>query len=402
MGSELDKKRKTNKLWLARQDFCLLFSALESLSYKVVGPVTRNGAIVFDSVTSADDLACGLRDKQQPGSYSLLADDSSRLFSWNTGPQGLKPLLFKPEQTLWRCSEEDAELTFRQAPLITEKTAVIGVRACDLAALALQDKHFLFGPYQDEFYKAQREALLLVAVNCSDSGEQCFCVSTGTGPEAKFYYDLVLDELDDGFLVQHGSDKGFAVLDRLTLERALPEQCETAKNQLSNAAKNQTKQMPDERQLQSLTGMLADKYWDEIAERCLSCGNCTLVCPTCFCSKQESRSNLLPGNPDNPGNKDAKISEQIRLWDSCFSVEHSHIFGKNIRPDTSARYRQWVIHKLVNWQVQYGRSGCVGCGRCITWCPAAIDLVEEVQKLLLQLSDIEASKSTSARGQRYE
>ncbi|MDG3088536.1 4Fe-4S dicluster domain-containing protein [Vibrio hannami] len=396
MNSDTDNRRRPSKLWLARQNFSLLFEALGSLGYKIIAPVIRNGAILFDSVTSPGELACGVRERQAPGKYSLDSDSSGHFFSWNTGLQGLKPLLFKPEQTLWSCRAEDSGLSFHQAPLGAEKIAVIGVRACDLAALALQDKHFLFGPYQDEFYKAQREKLLLVAVNCSASGEQCFCVSTGTGPEAKFYYDLVLDELDDGFLLEQGSDKGLAVLDALSLEPASAERCAMAKVQVNAAAKNQNKQMPDERKLQQLTELLADRHWESIAERCLSCGNCTLVCPTCFCSKQESKRHLFP---DAEG---GVISEQVRLWDSCFSVEHSHIFGKNFRPTISSRYRQWVTHKLANWQSQYGRSGCVGCGRCITWCPAAIDLVEEVQDLLKQLPDSEHEKAGGGKEQHYE
>ena len=110
--------------------------------------------------------------------------------------------------------------------------------------------------------------------------------------------------------------------------------------------------------------------WDEVAARCLACTNCTLVCPTCFCTSIEDVSDL-PGDLD----------ERHRVWDSCFSMEYSRLHGGAVRTSTGARYRQWMTHKLASWIDQFGTSGCVGCGRCITWCPAGIDLTEEVAAL---------------------
>ena len=107
--------------------------------------------------------------------------------------------------------------------------------------------------------------------------------------------------------------------------------------------------------------------WDDVAERCLSCTNCTMVCPTCFCHSIEDVPDL-----------DSQRSERVRLWDSCFNFDHAHTAGGNMRPDIRSRYRQWLTHKLASWIDQYGVSGCVGCGRCITWCPVAIDITEEV------------------------
>lgn len=322
-------------------------------------------------------------DEQSPGQYKLTDSGTKRNFEWNCGPQALKPFLFKPQQTLWTCQANDHQLSFQPHPPEAELIAVIGIRACDLAALALQDKHFLHGNFQDTYYKAQRENMLLIAVNCSRSNEQCFCVSTSDGPEATFYYDVLLDELDEEFLVESGSEKGLKVIEQLEMTSATSEQINQAKKQIKSAVKSQKKKMPGYAELSELVSLNSDS-WKRIAEKCLGCGNCTLVCPTCFCSKQETVSDLS-----------LKHSTQIRLWDSCFSEEHGHIVGKNYRPDIAARYRQWMLHKLVVWREQYGRSGCVGCGRCVAWCPAAIDFVEEAKNMLTLIS----SKSESSENE---
>lgn len=376
------KQRKDStphKDFLARDQFQSLFDVLHRQNYKIIGPVIQDGAIVFAPVNNVSQLAFGVIDTQQPGSYKLIPSDNDRYFEWVCGPQALKPLLFKPHQPLWTCRADDQQLSFKQHSAEAEALAVIGVRACDLSALALQDKHFLHGNYVDAFYQEQREKMLLIAVNCSRSGEQCFCASTGDGPDISFYYDLRLDELEDGFLLDSGSESGQQVLQDLPLLPASSAQIEKAQHQIAQAAKQQTKQIPNNAELATLLKLNKSDDWKSVAEHCLACGSCTLVCPTCFCSKQETDTDLSTGQ-----------SSQVRIWDSCFSEEYGHIVGKNYRPEIAARYRQWMLHKLVIWREQYGRSGCVGCGRCTTWCPAAIDFVEQAKQLIAQVpSDTE-------------
>jgi sulfhydrogenase subunit beta (sulfur reductase) len=112
---------------------------------------------------------------------------------------------------------------------------------------------------------------------------------------------------------------------------------------------------------------LTHPRWDDVAKRCLSCTNCTMVCPTCFCSTVNEVNDLA-------GEK----TTRERVWESCFNEEHSHTAGGAVHPTTKSRYRQWLTHKLATWIDQFGTSGCVGCGRCITWCPVGIDITEEV------------------------
>ncbi|UAA40588.1 4Fe-4S dicluster domain-containing protein [Paraneptunicella aestuarii] len=406
------------KQYLPKDSLPALYEALRKRGYKIIAPHVHDGAIVFSEQHSPDTLPWGWQEETEPGRYQLQhterdnkSENPARAFAWNNGPQGIKPWLFKPKQEMWRAEETENGLRFRQPDYAAEPIAFIGARACDLAALNLQDKHFIQGHYPDPFYSAQRQQLLLVAVNCQRSASTCFCTSTGDGPEALFGYDLLLDELDEGFLIEAKSEVGDEILVELALELPLElplDACEQslleqAEQQLQQAAQQQRK-MPSDSELRLLQNKLDDQRWHEIAEKCLACGNCTLVCPTCFCSKQESNSEKLGEvslasvqtfHPEQSDNND--VASQVRVWDSCFSEQHSHIAGKNIRPEISQRYRQWLLHKLLMWQEQFGRSGCVGCGRCISWCPVGIDLVEEANLLLRSELDQAVEQATGER-----
>ena len=353
--------------FLPREDLQSLIDVLIAAGYRVLGPQVRDGAIIYDEFSDVSFLPVGVHGQQLPGQYHLNRSNSQRSFAWANGPQALKPLLFTARETLWR-AERDAEgkIQFVQAKPAVQKTAVIGVRSCDLAAMRIQDQVFLEQQYQDENYQARREALFTVAVNCSHPAETCFCASTGDGPTAKSGYDLLLTELDDGFLISFGSDAGEKLFSQLSLEQATDQQHFVAGEQALQAEQIQTRKLPQHDLAKKLLANLEHPRWQEVAERCLSCGNCTMVCPTCFCHKETEQPQL-----------DGHATEHLREWDSCFTQGHSYIHGTVIREDTEKRYRQWLSHKLATWLQQFGNSGCVGCGRCISWCPAAIDLTEE-------------------------
>jgi ferredoxin len=361
----------TERGYLPRIQFAELLSALTVQGYRCVGPVLQNGAITYDILTAVDDLPQGIRVRQEPGSYRIDVGGTERLFDWANGPQALKPLLFTPRERLWRVERSaDSRLCFTAEVPDTEPFAVIGVRACDLAALALQDKHFLEGECVDTGYAVRRRGLFLVAVNCSHPAATCFCVSTGDGPAAGTGYDLVLDELDEGFMVSAGSAAGREVLAVLPVLPVTPAQESAAQAARAGAVAMQSRTVPG----RDLYGLLFDNLehsrWADVSARCLSCGNCTAVCPTCFCYREVDELAL-----------DGSVTAHAREWDSCFTQGHSYIHGMTIRPDTRLRYRQWLTHKFGSWHEQYGRSGCVGCGRCITWCPVGIDVTVELAAL---------------------
>jgi len=360
--------------FLKRESFQDLINSLKSDGYKTVGPKVKDSSIVYGEVHTITDFPLGVQDEQSPGRYKLIKTDNGRWFSWANGPQNLKPILFAPREHLWKATrKEKNKIEFTQVTPESEHIAVIGVRACDLAALELQDKHFLQMEYQDPYYKAHRENIFVIAVSCTHSAKTCFCVSTGDGPEVKTGFDLSLVELDNGFIITSGSERGKKILDRLDLHTAAEQQLLNvlnARQQIENAAKKQKRTLPGRNLRNSLFEQLDHPQWQKIAERCLACGNCTSVCPTCFCHSEHEETTL-----------DSKEISHYRQWSSCFTQEHSYMHGVVIRAETKMQYRQWLTHKLGSWHDQYGRSGCVGCGRCITWCPAGIDITEEAHAI---------------------
>ncbi|HYP67277.1 MAG TPA: 4Fe-4S dicluster domain-containing protein [Thiobacillaceae bacterium] len=349
-----------------------LLLALADRGYCCVGPQVEDGVIVLRELSSDEDLPRGIRSIQVPGSYRLAEDREQRYFAWTNGPQGLKPWLFAPEEPIWRSVRADAgQLGFAELTPPAKPLAVIGVRACDLAGLAIQDAHFLGGPSPDAHYARRREGLFLVAVQCAEAAATCFCASTGDGPAPGKGFDLALVELSEGFVASAGSDEGAQVLSALNLAPATAAQQSEGCRQAERAAQMQTRTLPSRDLRQSLLERLEHPRWDEVASRCLACGNCTAVCPTCFCHAHEVKSEL-----------GTDAAEQVRKWDSCFGESHGQLHGFQVRSDTRGRYRQWLVHKLGTWHEQFGRSGCVGCGRCIAWCPVGIDLTEEAAALM--------------------
>lgn len=351
-----------------------LLTALGAGGRQVVGPQVRDGAVVYESLEDVAQLPHGLHDVQEPGRYRLERSETPRSFAWADGPQALKPLVFVPRERLWSSERtEDGSLCFHEPKESPTPIAVLGIRACDLAALALQDRHFLEGRYSDPAYRVRRENLFLVAVHCTHPADTCFCASTGDGPRAEEGFDVALHELDDGFIVSSGTPAGQALCGKLPLSEVDEGRYARAEEEVAAAAKQQNRSLPGRDLRTPLMARLEHPRWADVAERCLSCGNCTAVCPTCFCHAEIEAPSV-----------DGRYSSHYRQWDSCFTEGHSRLSGFVVRPDTRTRYRQWLVHKLATWHDQYGRSGCVGCGRCVTWCPVGIDITEEAHALCVE------------------
>lgn len=359
---------------LRRQDFGRLLEALQHRGYKVLGPVLREGAIVTDAVDSVEQLPAGWIDHQDGGSYRLEKGADAKLFSYTVGPHSWKKYLHTPLQLLWSAVRDANGIQLQEPAEEPPKVAFLGVRSCEIHAIAIQDHVLLEGPHKDSFYAKRRKNIFVVAVHCTRAGGTCFCASMGTGPKAASGFDLALTELLDTnghrFLIETGTTTGEEILMELPRTRATQADLLAAKELLDRS----TAQMGRSLERQGVKELLYANYnhrrWDQVAARCLSCANCTLVCPTCFCTTVEDVNDLS-------GDR----AERRRKWDSCFTSDFSYIHGGPVRSSVKARYRQWLTHKLATWIDQFGTSGCVGCGRCITWCPVGIDLTEEVRAI---------------------
>jgi sulfhydrogenase subunit beta (sulfur reductase) len=351
-----------------------LIDALAAGEYEVLGPRVRDGAIVYDKIAGVSELPAGWTDRQEAGRYRLERRDDAALFGFSVGPHSWKRFLHPPVETLWtaRQGKDGIEVEAPDEP--TPKFAFIGVRACEVHAIAVQDRVFLEGPYIDRGYRLRRQDAFIVAVNCGQAGATCFCVSMQTGPKVGSGFDLALTELlDPGrheFLVDIGSDAGAALLTKIPHRPATDDELAAAAAVVARTAGEMGRRLETDGLKELLQGNLNHPRWDQVAERCLSCGNCTMVCPTCFCTTVEDHSDLA-----------GQSAERVRTWDSCFTLDFSYIHGGSVRKSARSRYRQWMTHKLASWIDQFGTSGCVGCGRCITWCPVGIDITEEAAAL---------------------
>ncbi len=354
--------------FLPHSELQRLIDVLWEHGYHVTGPRVRDGVIAYDEVKAASQLPQGYRDMQLPGTYRLVRTESETYFSWANGPQALKPLTFAAREVLWKVERgATGNLEFVAVKAKPVKRAIVGVRPCDVAALDIQDQVFLEGGNCDPYYAERRHSLFLIVVNCHYPATTCFCRAMEDGPKAKGGYDLVLTELTKGFIIQAGSGAGAAVLAALSLSVPSDAQFGEAGELALAAAQRQRKKLDKKSVGKKLFNRLDHAQWEVLAERCLSCGNCTMVCPTCFCHAEGDTSSL-----------DGSQVEHTRQWDSCFTQGHSYIHGFTIRQQTKHRYRQWLTHKFSSWYMQFGRSGCVGCGRCIAWCPVGIDIVHEL------------------------
>lgn len=363
---------KDESYFLPHAEINNVLAYLQQKGYCCLGPQVKDEAVIYAPLQESQQLPWGIRDHQTPGQYRLEKTDIKRAFAWANGPQAVKPLLFNPRETLFRVVRNaKGKLSFQKVLPTIQPTALFGIRSCDLAAMAIQDTVFQKGVYPDKHYQLRRESLFIIVVSCSYSGNNCFCVSTNTGPTPKNnLYDLVWTEIENGFVIASNSDAGQCLINKLNLAQASSEMQQLCQSETQQAIDMQHKKMPlnNSRAVHDLLmNNLDHPRWDDVAARCLSCGNCTSVCPTCFCHHQTEQPAL-----------DGKTSEHNREWDSCFSADFSHIHGKTIREDTKSRYKQWLTHKLGTWWEQFDSSGCVGCGRCVTWCPVGIDLTEEV------------------------
>lgn len=359
-----------------------LIAELRRRGYRVMGPTVRGDAIVTGDLFTADDLPRGIGDRQEPGEYRLRKRDDDAFFGFAAPAQSTKPVFFPADEVIWHGRREHDHFSVEHGADAAVPVALVGVRSCDLRATEIQDRVLASRRYVDAHYAARRAGTFVVAVACADPAATCFCASMGTGPRPtdtdpdtqQPAYDLLLTEsLHDGehhFIVEIGTDAGREVADAAGATPGTEHDHDEAVAITDAAAARQTRAIDTSTIHDVLRASAESPRWDDVASRCLACTNCTLVCPTCFCTTIDDSSDLAGDN-----------AERHRVWDSCFSENFSYIHGGPLRADVKARYRQWITHKLSSWEDQFGMLGCVGCGRCIAWCPVGIDITAEAAAL---------------------
>ena len=352
-----------------------LVTALTVEGYRVIGPTVHDSAVIYDDIASASDLPVGWIDHQEAGTYRLEKTDRPTYFGYTLSAQSWKKFLFPPAMRLWQAHRGDGGIDIDASPnghAETRPLAFVGVRPCELNAIAIQDRVFLGGPYTDPTYSERRESLFIVTVNCTHAAPTCFCSSINLSTHATTGFDIGLTEVFEAgrhyFVAEVGSERGAAVLERVSQAATTPAEAQAAAKLLQATAKSMVRSVNTKGLKERLYRSYDEPRWDDVANRCLACGNCTMVCPTCFCTTVEDVTDLS-----------GTTAERWRKWDSCFSLDFSYIYGGSLRTSMKARYRQWLMHKMATWVDQFDTMGCVGCGRCITWCPVGIDITEETR-----------------------
>src|SRR5512147_1533923 len=371
----LESPQKPSSL-TGREGLQRLIDLLAAADYRVIGPRFDGVAVVLGPVARVEDMPIGMSDEPQAGRYRATGGNGGLVFGFMLPAQGWKRYLYPPSELLLRARRQGNGFAVvdDHSQATAPKYAFLGVCACDLEGIRILDRALGAGGAADARYLARRDGCFVIAVNCTRCAETCFCASMGIGPRVRGDYDIALTELIVGdasptFLLAAGSQRGAVLISRIADRPATEADLAAEAAAVENARTTQVRSMvPDVAML--LRRNLEHRAWSRVAERCLGCANCTMVCPTCFCATVEDTTDLS-----------GAIAERRRRWDSCFTSDFSYIHGGSIRRSGAARYRQWMTHKLSSWWQQFDTSGCVGCGRCIVWCPVGIDITEEAHAI---------------------
>ncbi len=345
-----------------------LFEAVKN-EYSVVAPVIKEGVISLDLITDISQIPSGFTEDEKGNSYKV-AKSSDRFFSYSRPYLPFKRFIIPPEFVFMKVVKNDGRINFTEV-IPDKKIALFDIRPCDLKALQILDDVFINkNSHPDSYYAKAREKLFIVAVTCFSPTENCFCSSMGISLKPEHGYDILITELKDSFLIRAGSEKGSKFLERIKAEEVSQTDLVEEEKTIKETEKKINKKVSTENLSQILYSQIDSKQWEKVGSKCLACTSCTQLCPTCFCF------NIVEKN-----STDGSYSERIRVYDSCFNPEFATVHRFNIRQSIASRYRQWLMHKFAYWTDQFGSYGCVGCGRCITWCPAGIDITEEIKKL---------------------
>jgi sulfhydrogenase subunit beta (sulfur reductase) len=317
-------------------------------NFEVIAPVKSRGDILFVQIDDAKEMALDYSNSSV-SPKEFIFPQVERLFRYSTGRATFKLKEYKVER----------------------KRLIFGVRPCDVAGLRYLDASF-GGDITDPSYWSKRASTRLVCIACEKPcTEACFCTSTGTGPFPTTGFDLALSPLRRGFLVEAPTQSGNSILrgHRQLLERSTRDDVREKEYQAEQARKRFRREVDIPGAVANMDRLFEDSIWENTAKRCLRCGGCTYVCPTCYCF------NIFDKSQDSHG-------ERLRHWDSCQLLGFGkRAGGLNARPTQTERLRQWYYHKFSYSLQQFGMLGCVGCGRCVETCIGNIDIAQVLNEL---------------------
>jgi len=274
-----------------------------------------------------------------------------------------KEIVFPQTETLMRFRKEK-NVTVETPPLPKKTTVIFGIRPCDAKSLQLFDTVFL-GDCEDPYYASKRKTMISVGLTCSTPSENCFCSSVGGNPDDSRGFDILLTDLTDTYYVEILTEKGEELLKGFKGCTPATNQDSQKKNEVCQRAKKGITRQVSVKNIETILDDIFDSsYWETIAQRCIGCGICTFLCPTCHCFDIQD---------ETAQNKGARV----RIWDSCMYQEYScQASGYNPRATQMNRVRNRVYHKFNYLPKTNQVLGCVGCGRCIDECPVHIDIIE--------------------------
>lgn len=316
-------------------------SFLDSLvqDYEVFAPRRRDGLILFETIAS--------------GSEAFLEYQNSKMSP--------KDVLFPQSERLFSYSSTKGEVHIEAPPAEKKPQLIFGIRPCDAIGFTLLDKVF-GGDFKDPYYGSRRAHTLVVSVGCVRPQGTCFCTSVGGGPFSIEGSDLSLIDVGDEYLVRVISEKGAKFLEKRDLEAAEETTRALAEEVIETAEAAIRPSFALEGLKHTLDKMFDDPVWQELTEKCLGCGVCTYLCPTCHCFDIADEAGSVDG-------------ERVRTWDSCqFPLFTLQASGVNPRPTVKERFRQRIMHKFSYLIDDQEQIGCVGCGRCVIECPVNLDI----------------------------
>jgi sulfhydrogenase subunit beta (sulfur reductase) len=297
--------------------------------------------------------------------YRLVNNAAEITWDYTRPVLSIKDVFFPPTEVLFTIEKIGNEVNIRETSPEGEQV-LFGVRPCDAHGLQALDALFIATQPIDPYYMRRRENTILVGLGCPEMGATCFCTTMGGAPDDPRHMDLMLHAIEDVYLLDIVTEKGAFLLERypLVVEPGIQPgtfiRPEITTERLSYPA------------LDCWPEHFNQPYWEEIAERCLSCRACAYVCPTCRCF--DVRDEFQSEQGDN------KIYERIRCWDSCAGEAYRQIAGgHNPRAAKGERLRNRFYCKYYYFPQQYGPAACTGCGRCIDVCPAGVDITEILQ-----------------------